>query len=194
MKFILKLSSVDDQPALEVVFVDARRLGRIRLCTEPLSEPPISNLGFDPILSMPLAEKFVEDIKKRKCTIKSLLLDQSFSAGIGNWIADEVLFHAGIHPEQKPNLLDRNTLLKLHEKIKYVCETAVSVDADASQFPEGWLFKHRWVLALFIGHFGVLMPTNRGRGRTTIRTSFWSVIRDSGRPYDDDNPGATYDH
>lgn len=152
MKFILKLSSTGSQPVPEVVFVDARRLGRIRLCAEPLDEPPISNLGFDPILSMPSAEQFVEDVQKRKCAIKSLLLDQSFSAGIGNWIADEVLFHAGIHPEQKPNILDEKTLFKLHENIKYVCETAVSVDADASQFPEGWLFRHRWVLAHFVSH------------------------------------------
>jgi len=32
----------------------------------------------------------------------------------------------------------------LYEKIQYVCQTAVEVDGDASQFPEGWLFKHRW--------------------------------------------------
>lgn len=148
MKFILKLSSSSEDPepeAPEIVFVDARRLGRIRLCVDPLTEPPIVNLGFDPVLNMPPLDDFLVDIKKRKCTIKSLLLDQSFSAGVGNWVADEVLFQAGIHPEQKPNILEDAKLATLHQKIKYVCETAVSVDADASQFPEGWLFKHRWV-------------------------------------------------
>lgn len=164
MKFVLKLSSMGGQPAPEIVFVDARRLGRIRLCAEPLDEPPISSLGFDPILNMPSAEEFAQDIEKRKCTIKSLLIDQSFSAGIGNWIADEVLFHAGIHPEQKPNLLDRDIIFKLHEKIKYVCETAVSVDADASQFPEGWLFRHRWVPAFLVAHFSSLIPFGQGEG------------------------------
>ncbi|KAF8823871.1 hypothetical protein HHX47_DHR9000479 [Lentinula edodes] len=33
----------------------------------------------------------------------------------------------------------------LHQFTKFVCETAVSVDADATKFPEDWLFKHRWV-------------------------------------------------
>ena len=71
----------------EVAFVDPRRLGRIRLCQEPLKELPISALGFDPILSMPSKEWFHSTLVKRNCPIKALLLDQSFSAGIGNWVA-----------------------------------------------------------------------------------------------------------
>lgn len=71
----------------EVAFLDARRLGRIRLCQSPLTEPPISTLGFDPILSMPSFEDFKKGVVKRSCPIKALLLDQSFSAGVGNWVA-----------------------------------------------------------------------------------------------------------
>jgi formamidopyrimidine-DNA glycosylase len=67
--------------------MDARRLGRIRLRSDPLAEPPISELGFDPILSMPSLEEFTALVQKRSCPIKALLLDQSFSAGVGNWVA-----------------------------------------------------------------------------------------------------------
>jgi formamidopyrimidine-DNA glycosylase len=74
---------------MEVAFLDARRLGRIRLCKTPLTEPPISELGFDPILSMPDLADFSTRFLKRTCQIKALLLDQSFSAGIGNYIAGE---------------------------------------------------------------------------------------------------------
>ena len=145
-KFILTLSAPEGETPVELVFIDPRRLARIRLCKDPRNEPPISELGSDPILGMIGVESFVERVGKKSCTIKSLLLDQrDVVSGVGNWIADEVLFHARIHPEQKPNLLTREELANLHEKIKYVCETAVSVNADASQFPEGWLFKHRWV-------------------------------------------------
>ena len=73
----------------EVAFLDARRLGRIRLCKSPLADPPISNMGFDPILSMPDFEDFSKGVLKRACPIKALLLDQSFSAGVGNWVAGE---------------------------------------------------------------------------------------------------------
>jgi len=77
---------------LELAFLDARRLGRIRLCAEPLNEPPISELGFDPILSMPTLEDFAPQVLKRKAPIKAVLLDQSFSAGVGNWVAGKCLF------------------------------------------------------------------------------------------------------
>ena len=86
-QFILHLSPVaGPQDAIELAFTDPRRLGRIRLCAS-LDEPPISELGFDPILSMPALEDFTKLVLRRSCPIKALLLDQSFSAGVGNWVA-----------------------------------------------------------------------------------------------------------
>ena len=123
----------------------ARRLGRIRLCADPLHEPPISELGFDPILCMPSRTDFEKLMTRRKCPIKALLLDQSFSAGVGNWIADEVLYHARVHPERRCNTLSDDEISALHTQVQQVCKTAVDVDADDTKFPEDWLFKHRWV-------------------------------------------------
>jgi formamidopyrimidine-DNA glycosylase len=71
----------------ELAFSDARRLGRVRLAVHPKEEPPISELGFDPILSMPPLWEFQALVLKRSCPIKALLLDQSFSAGVGNYLA-----------------------------------------------------------------------------------------------------------
>lgn len=93
LKFILHIgpassdSDENENEVTEVAFLDVRRLGRIRLCKSPLAEPPISNMGFDPILSMPEFEDFSRGVLKRACPIKALLLDQSFSAGVGNWVA-----------------------------------------------------------------------------------------------------------
>lgn len=87
-QFIISLSLEDDPSTItEVAFVDARRLARIRLCQAPLTELPISSLGFDPLLSMISLEDFTTAVLKRSCPVKALLLDQSFSAGIGNWVA-----------------------------------------------------------------------------------------------------------
>src|SRR5258708_968427 len=80
-------ASGDSGEVTEVAFLDARRFGRIRLCKAPLTEPPISGMGFDPILSMPNLADFSKGLLKRGCPIKALLLDQSFSAGVGNWVA-----------------------------------------------------------------------------------------------------------
>jgi len=32
----------------------------------------------------------------------------------------------------------------LHEALRSVLQTAVSVDADADRFPDDWIFAHRW--------------------------------------------------
>ena len=69
-----------------------RRLGRIRLLPEPvLEQKPISILGFDPILSHPTFEEFQELIGKKKGTVKGVIMDQAFSAGVGN-VSPQCLF------------------------------------------------------------------------------------------------------
>ncbi|KAL7285833.1 hypothetical protein ACG7TL_000942 [Trametes sanguinea] len=142
--FILHLKGDSDEEETQVAFLDARRLGRVRLCKTPLTEPPISALGFDPILSMPDPDDFKKAVRKRSCPIKALLLDQSFSAGVGNWVADEILYHARVHPEERCNVLTDEQVDALYTQISTVCRTAVSVNADDSKFPDDWLFKHRW--------------------------------------------------
>ncbi|KAI9101749.1 DNA glycosylase/AP lyase [Phlyctochytrium arcticum] len=139
-KFVLHFA--DGQ---ELAFTDARRLARIRVVEgDPLTQPPISLLGFDPILSMPPLEVFKEGVKRRKCPVKALILDQSFSAGVGNWIADEVLFQARIHPAQYTNSLTDAEIEALHAQIPFVCQTAVDVNADGKKFPKDWLYHFRW--------------------------------------------------
>ncbi|KAL5518666.1 hypothetical protein ACEPAH_349 [Sanghuangporus vaninii] len=145
-KFILHLAGTESTsgPETQIAFTDARRLGRIRLCKEPMKEPPISLLGFDPILSMPDPDEFSRNVLRRSCPVKALLLDQSFSAGVGNWVADEILYHSHVHPEQRCNTLSSDQVAALYKNTSYVCQTAVSFDADPSKFPDNWLFNHRW--------------------------------------------------
>ncbi|KAI9336218.1 DNA glycosylase/AP lyase [Zopfochytrium polystomum] len=128
----------------KLAFTDPRRLARIRLVNEPLQEPPIVELGPDPVHDMPLLTDFSQMVRKRVKPIKSLLLDQAFMAGIGNWIADEVLYQAHIHPEENTQLLTDDDLLRLHTSILYVIKHACNVDADCDKFPKTWLFHYRW--------------------------------------------------
>lgn len=128
-----------------MAFLDARRLGRIRLVSSATADPPISELGFDPLLCMPSLAEFSPLVTKRTCPIKALLLDQAFSAGVGNWVADEILYHARIHPEQGCATLSEDQLKELHFWTHEVPRKAVECNADDAKFPEDWLFKHRWV-------------------------------------------------
>jgi formamidopyrimidine-DNA glycosylase len=56
-----------------------------------LDQKPISDLGFDPILSHPTFEEFKELIGKKKGTVKGVIMDQAFSAGVGN-VSDHNVF------------------------------------------------------------------------------------------------------
>ncbi|KAG1749672.1 uncharacterized protein EDB91DRAFT_1109006 [Suillus paluster] len=144
MKFILHIQDQTLGTVTELAFSDARRLGRIRLAIRPREEPPISELGFDPILSMLPLWEFQTLVLKRSCPIKALLLDQSFSAGVGNYLADEILYQAKIHPEQRCNTLHQSQVEALHREVVDVCRIAVEANADDSKYPSHWLFKHRW--------------------------------------------------
>lgn len=63
---------------------------------------------------------------------------------VASSVADESLYHARLHPEQYCNEFDDAQMKKLHESIRYVCQTAVDKLADSDEFPEHWLFNHRW--------------------------------------------------
>lgn len=128
----------------ELVMTNKRRLGRIRLREDPENEPPISELGFDPLLDLPTPARFTEVIRKRKVVLKAVLLDQSFAAGVGNWIADEVLYQAKLDPRKRANALSVEEARRVRTCLKRIIEKAVSVDADKKRFPSTWLFHHRW--------------------------------------------------
>ena len=128
----------------ELVFTNARRFGRVRLREDPETEPPISELGFDPILDLPSPRRFVSMLLARKAPVKAVLLDQGFAAGVGTWIADEVLYQAGIDPRRRSCQLDEAEARKVRTKLRAVVQRAVDVDADKKRFPRAWLFHDRW--------------------------------------------------
>ena len=128
----------------ELVMTDARRLGRLLLRAAPREEPPVSRLGFDPLLALPPPRRFAELLAARSVVIKSLFLDQGFAAGVGNWIADEILYQACIDPRRRARDLDDREAKRLRTVLRRVIEKAVSVDAESSRYPKGWLFHRRW--------------------------------------------------
>jgi formamidopyrimidine-DNA glycosylase len=80
----------DDGGAL--MLVDPRRLGRVRL------DPPL-DLG--PDAATVTDEQFHAVIAHGTTPIKARLLDQRALAGIGNLLADEILWRAALHPARR---------------------------------------------------------------------------------------------
>src|ERR1700735_597192 len=80
-----------------LVLVDPRRLGRVRL------DPDLDALGPDAEQVTP--EEFRSLILKGTIAVKARLLDQSKIAGVGNLLADEVLWQAKVSPAARVNTL-----------------------------------------------------------------------------------------
>ena len=82
-------------------------------------------------------------VRRKKALIKPVLLDQSVVAGLGNWIVDEVLFQACVHPEQRADTLTDTQLTRIHDAIRLVLETAIRYEATYRDFPRNFLIHVR---------------------------------------------------
>ena len=77
--------------------------------------------------------------------LKSLLLDQKEFPGIGNWMADEILFRSRIHPATPAKKLSAYRRKNLFDAIKSVSDDAIRIiGTDWGTPPDNWLFNHRW--------------------------------------------------
>jgi len=127
-----------------LVFTDPRRLGRVRLRRNPEGEAPLAGLGFDVLEELPRAPEIVTILARHAAPVKAVLLDQSLFAGVGNWIADEVLYQAGLDPRRPASSLTGEEVGRLRFRLHDIVRRAVAVDADAARFPRTWLFHRRW--------------------------------------------------
>ena len=146
-KFVLDLKG---EPKCEVAFVDPRRLGRCRLIDVEADEmrkaSPLKENGPDPVIDKDVltVEWLTQLLRRKKVPVKALLLDQANISGIGNWVADETMYQAKLHPEQYSNTFSDEQIKRLHDAIMYVCGTAVDTLAESDKFPKDWLMKYRW--------------------------------------------------
>ena len=141
-KFLKMLLTAEDGG--QVVMTDGRRLARIWLCSSPMEDPAISKLGPDCYTALPSALSVYETVARRSAPIKALLLDQSLFCGVGNWIADEVLYLASIRPSRHGKTLTLDECTRLREALSDVISHAVEFGADKEKFPATWLFHYRW--------------------------------------------------
>ncbi len=97
---------------------DKRRLGRVRL------DPDLDGVGPD-AEEIDLAT-FSERLGRSKAPVKARLLDQSVLAGVGNLLADETLWQAGIAPRRSANELSTDELTTLHEALHRATKAAIA--------------------------------------------------------------------
>uniref|UniRef100_A0A7V3RHA6 Bifunctional DNA-formamidopyrimidine glycosylase/DNA-(Apurinic or apyrimidinic site) lyase n=1 Tax=candidate division WOR-3 bacterium TaxID=2052148 RepID=A0A7V3RHA6_UNCW3 len=111
-----------------LIFSEPRALGRVYLLKNGERPGCLSGffkLGYEPISPEFDFNYFKERLKNRKAMIKSILLDQSICAGVGNIYSDEALFHSNIRPTRRASSLKTEEVFKLLIALKDVINKGI---------------------------------------------------------------------
>jgi formamidopyrimidine-DNA glycosylase len=97
---------------------DKRRLGRALL------EPDFSHVG--PDAAEVARDAFRDRVGRGTAPLKARLLDQGVIAGVGNLLADETLWRAGLHPRRAAGELSEEELDRLRRELRAATRAAIA--------------------------------------------------------------------
>lgn len=120
-------------------------------------------------------EEFKLSFKNRKTHIKKIIMDQSVAAGVGNWMADEILYQAKIHPKHKSSDLSEEAIERIFHAMKKVIEVAIAKDAHYADFPEDFMIHIRKEGETCFHTGGKIEKITVG-GRTTYFSPEWQKV------------------
>lgn len=171
-----------------LVFTDPRMFGKVEFHVG--AKPPAWWTRIAPaILSAEFTAAAVAEFlqRRRRAPIKAVLLMQERFPGIGNWMADEILWRAAIHPARLAGSLTPAEVRTLWRECRTVCRQALDAIAGRGDtlprdlnvgIPDTWLFHHRWERG------GRCPKTGKPLAHATIggRTTCWSPARQKLKP------------
>jgi len=111
----------------ELHFNDMRQFGRLELAEQQALNQVkgLKDLGPEP-LQREFTRSFLRrELKRKRVRIKSLLLDQTFIAGLGNIYADEALHRAHLNPKRVANSLSPREVANLYHAINEVLKEGI---------------------------------------------------------------------
>ena len=129
-----------------LVFQDTRQFGSVRLHVGSRAPGWWTSLPSQ-ILDCGFSEDRVREVLHRRARspIKAILLDQQYFPGIGNWMADEILWRAALHPATLGGHIGNAQTAVLHASTQEVAKDALRIiGIDWGNPPDTWLFPHRW--------------------------------------------------
>lgn len=139
-----------------LALIDPRRLGGVEL------DPDEARLGPDARGLTPAELRLA--LGSSAAPLKARLLDQAHVAGIGNLIADEALWRAGLDPHRRAGSLSAAELRRLHRHLRSTVEALISRGGSH----QGDLLPHRGP--------GGRCPRDGGALRRSVvggRTTWW---------------------
>ena len=153
-----------------LVFRDARQFGRVQFHHGKNAprwwgedDPPeIVSSGF----TRAFFNRFL--VRHAKAPIKAVLLMQSGFSGIGNWMADEILWRAKVRPTHRAGKLTASQRALIYRATRFVAREALRIiGRDFSDPPSGWLLNVRWACGGKCPRDGTTLKRATVGGRTT---------------------------
>jgi formamidopyrimidine-DNA glycosylase len=166
-----------------LVFTDPRMFGGVEFHRGTAAPGWWTRLA-PPILSDAFTADAVAAFLRRRARapIKAVLLMQERFPGIGNWMADEILWRAALHPKRLAGSLRPAEVRALWRECRRVGRLALVAIAGRgdnlppalnAHIPATWLFRHRWADGGRCPKTGCPLVREEIGGRTTC----WSPAR-----------------
>lgn len=117
--------TLDDKEELR--YHDVRKFGTMHVFPKDqvLTEKPLNQLGPDPFETACTDEYLFNKFQGTSRVIKTVLLDQTVVAGLGNIYVDETLFLSRIHPLTRANQLTKDEVKRINHYAKVVLQQAI---------------------------------------------------------------------
>ena len=135
VRFIFNFKKIKDDKEKSLIFVDVRKFGTIEIIKSDKVDNFIKANKYGPdalsINNGDFSFRIKAFTKKRKTTVKELLLDQKFVTGIGNIYSDELLHRAHVLPTRKLYTLLDHEIENIHSAMRTVLVAGIELGGDS---------------------------------------------------------------
>ncbi len=131
-RFVHVVFSLSDGKHL--VLSDLRKFARVTLVDKEklATEPDVKDIGPEPLATSFTFAEFSRRFERRpRGAVKTVLMDQTIIAGIGNIYSDEILWRAGIHPLQPVATISRPLRSRMYQAMKKILQASLGVGGDS---------------------------------------------------------------
>ncbi|HET9250670.1 MAG TPA: DNA-formamidopyrimidine glycosylase family protein [Candidatus Eisenbacteria bacterium] len=128
----------DDGSELRLVEHGTEKKARLILADDLDQVEELTRLGPDPLRGELTLERFRDAARAAPRQLKSFLVDPSAISGIGNGLADEILYEARLSPLQRTDHVDDEDLGRLHAAVGEVIERQLALlrESAAGSLPQ----------------------------------------------------------
>lgn len=111
--------------ATELRYYDDRAMGQLYLTKDTALVPDFAGMGPEPFEIS--RTQFHERLRPYRGEIKGILTRSEFVSGIGNAYADEILWHARLHPFRKRTRLTPEEIDRLYDAIQNTLRDSIEI-------------------------------------------------------------------